>query len=73
MLGPTLRLPISSHHGAGGVEEGALTFQPCMDLVDEWVSVSEADIAGALLGLQDHSQLRLEGALSGCWCRQLYL
>ena len=59
---------------AGGLEEGTLTLQPCMELVDDWVSVSELDIAHGLLGLLEHSQLRLEGGAIfslGAWIRSV--
>ena len=45
----------------GGVEEGTITFAPCMQLVDRWVLVEERDIAQIILGLLEHDDLRLEG------------
>jgi threonine dehydratase len=43
---------------AGGIEEGAITLQPCMEFVDEWVSVTELEIADAMCAmLQQHSKL----------------
>lgn len=47
--------------GAGGIEPGALTLQPCIDFVDEWVTVTEEEIGSAIVGmLQNHSKL-IEG------------
>ena len=45
-----------------GIEQSALTLQPCKTLVDEWVAVSEHEIAAALLGLLEQDQLRCEGS-----------
>lgn len=43
---------------AGGVEYGSMTLQPCIDCVDEWLTVSEVEIAEALVGLlEEHSKL----------------
>lgn len=47
---------------AGGVEEGAVTLEPCMHLVDEWAVASEREIAAAMLGLCEHERMRVEGA-----------
>ena len=47
---------------AGGVEEGAVTLEPCMHLVDEWTTASEREIAAAMLGLREHERMRVEGA-----------
>ncbi|KAI8462337.1 MAG: tryptophan synthase beta subunit-like PLP-dependent enzyme [Monoraphidium minutum] len=50
---------------AGGIEEGAVTLEPCIAAVDEWVCVSEQEIADAVLSvLTAHSKL-IEGA-AGC-------
>ncbi|MBL8982751.1 MAG: threonine/serine dehydratase [Gemmatimonadetes bacterium] len=40
--------PTLSDGTAGGIEEGAITFPVCRDLVDEWVTVSEDEIADAM-------------------------
>ena len=47
---------------AGGIEPGAITFEPCRSLVDEWVLVSEADIRAAMVRVFDHHRLVIEGA-----------
>ncbi|KAF8071054.1 bhcB [Scenedesmus sp. PABB004] len=50
---------------AGGIEQGAITLQPCVAHVDRWVSVSEQDIADAMLSLLHHESKLVEGA-AGC-------
>ncbi|EFJ39992.1 hypothetical protein VOLCADRAFT_108389 [Volvox carteri f. nagariensis] len=50
---------------AGGVEYGSITLQPCMDCVDEWVTVSEAEIADALIGLLEEQSKLVEGTPGG--------
>lgn len=47
---------------AGGIEEDAITLGPCMDLVDEWVTVSEEEIASAMVGMHGHHGQQIEGA-----------
>lgn len=47
---------------AGGIEPGAITLVPCMQLVDEWVTVTEAEIGDALLGLLHHQSKLVEGS-----------
>jgi hypothetical protein len=43
-----------------------MTLQPCMEYVDEWVSVSELEIADAMCAvLQHHSKLIEVGMISG--------
>ena len=40
--------PTLSDGTAGGIELDAITFPLCRDLVDDWVSVTESEIAGSL-------------------------
>ncbi len=47
---------------AGGIEPGAITFEPCRTLVDEWLLVSEAEIRAAMVRVFDHHRLVIEGA-----------
>lgn len=47
---------------AGGVEPGTITLDPCRDLVDEWVLVTEAEIEDALVRVFDQHRLVIEGA-----------
>jgi threonine dehydratase len=54
--------PTLSDGTAGGVEHGAITLEPCRDLVDDWVLVSEAEIEDALVRVFDHHRLVIEGA-----------
>jgi len=47
---------------AGGIEEDSITFDICRDLVDEWVTVAEGDIAAAMaMFIDDHHEV-IEGA-----------
>lgn len=47
---------------AGGIEPGSITFEPCRTLMDEWVLVSEAEIADAMRRVFDQHRLVIEGA-----------
>lgn len=47
---------------AGGVEQGAITFPWCRELVDRFVDVDEPAIAAALLQCLEHQHLLIEGA-----------
>ncbi len=47
---------------AGGVEQDAMTFELCRDLVDEFVLVSEAEIAQAMRRFIDFEHQLIEGA-----------
>lgn len=55
-------LPTLSDGTAGGVEEGAITFDLCRALVDEYVTVTEEDIAETLLTFIDTHHMLIEGA-----------
>jgi threonine dehydratase len=55
-------LPTLSDGTAGGVEHDAVTFSLCRDLVDEWVEVSEAEIAAAMRVCIEREHLLVEGA-----------
>lgn len=54
--------PTLSDGTAGGIEEGAITFPVCRDLVDEWVTVSEAEIADAMRAWSASEPGPIEGA-----------
>ena len=56
-VGPTL-----SDGTAGGIEEGAITLDPCRRLVDRWIEVDEEAIADAMLLVLDRHHLVIEGA-----------
>jgi threonine dehydratase len=47
---------------AGGLEPGALTIEACARLVDEWATVSEREIAAAMLSVRAHAGVAVEGA-----------
>ncbi len=47
---------------AGGIEPGAVTFDACRTLVDDWVLVSEAEIRSAMVRVFDQHRLVIEGA-----------
>jgi len=55
-------LPTLSDGTAGGVEEGAITFDLCRALVDEYVTVTEEDIAETLRTFIDTHHMLIEGA-----------
>lgn len=46
----------------GGVDAGAATVEPCRRFVDEWVSVSEREIAHAVIETTSRSGMQVEGA-----------
>ena len=54
--------PTLSDGTAGGIEAGAVTFSLCRDLVDEWLTVSEDEIARAMQALYSRESLVVEGA-----------
>lgn len=59
-----------SDGNAGGVEEGAITFELCRELVDDWIEVTEDQIASELRRFIDTEHMLIEGsaaaALAGC-------
>ncbi len=54
--------PTLSDGTAGGIEPGAITFDLCRALVDEYVTVSEDEIAGALRSFIESHHMLIEGA-----------
>lgn len=63
--GRILDLPIQptlSDGTAGGLEAGAITFELCRTLVDQYVLVSEAEIAAAMRLIIETQHLLIEGA-----------
>jgi len=54
--------PTLSDGTAGGIETGAITFELCQALVDDYVLVSEDDIAQAMREFIDAHHMLLEGA-----------
>jgi threonine dehydratase len=47
---------------AGGIEPGAVTFDLCRSLVDDWVLVTEDEIRRAMVRVFDNHRLVIEGA-----------
>lgn len=54
--------PTLSDGTAGGIEQGAITFELCRNTIDEYVLVSEARIADAMRAFIDNHHMLLEGA-----------
>ncbi len=63
--GEILELPSEatlSDGTAGGIEPGSLTFGLCRELIDDFVAVSEEEIASAMRAFIDSHHLLIEGA-----------
>lgn len=54
--------PTLSDGTAGGIEAGSITFELCREVVDEYVTVSEEEIAAAMRAFIDTHHMLLEGA-----------
>lgn len=54
--------PTLSESTAGGIEEGAITFDLCRDLVDRFVLVSESEIKAATRSFIEQHHMLIEGA-----------
>ena len=52
---------------AGGIEAGSVTLEPCRQFVDEWVTVSEQEIARAMTETYTHHGALVEGVALGQW------
>ncbi len=59
---PGTVLPTLSDGTAGGVEDDAITFPLCRDLVDHWVRVSEEEIRAGMKWIFEHHGIAVEGA-----------
>ncbi len=55
-------LPTLSDATAGGLEAGAVTFEPCRDLIDEWILVDETVIQAGMKLIFDTQHLVIEGS-----------
>jgi threonine dehydratase len=55
-------LPTLSDGTAGGIEKGAITFELCRALVDDYVTVTEDEIKGALRLFVGAHHMMIEGA-----------
>ena len=54
--------PTLSDGTAGGVEEGAITFELCRELVDDYVLVTEDEIAASLRTFMKNEEMTIEGS-----------
>ena len=54
--------PTLSDGTAGGLEADSLTFPLCQQWVDQFIDVSEEEIAGAMLSIMKHHHYLVEGA-----------
>ncbi|CBY07108.1 unnamed protein product [Oikopleura dioica] len=54
--------PTLSDGSAGGIEPGAITFDICKELVDEWVTVTEEEIEDAIYIAHKNDEQTIEGA-----------
>jgi threonine dehydratase len=54
--------PTLSDGTAGGIEPGSITFEICQQLVDEFVVVSEGEIADAMRLFMEVHHMLIEGA-----------
>jgi threonine dehydratase len=54
--------PTLSHSTAGGIEDEAITFELCRDLVADWMLVDEDAIAGAVRSMMFGANQLVEGA-----------
>ena len=62
-----------SDGSAGGIEQDAVTFEPCQQLIDEVELIEEDDIARTMAALAKTESLRVEGAAAvalAAWQRQ---
>ena len=55
-------LPTLADGSAGGIEPGSITFEPCRDLVDHYVILSEDEIAASLKLMIEKHCILMEGA-----------
>ncbi|KXJ08609.1 uncharacterized protein LOC110248550 [Exaiptasia diaphana] len=54
--------PTLSDGTAGGVEKGNITFDICKEVVDDWVIVTEEEIAKAIYNVMEHHHKIVEGS-----------
>jgi len=62
LVGDLPSLPTLSDGTAGGIEDGSITFEPCQQLVDEYVTVTEEEIKHNLIEFLDTHHMLIEGA-----------
>lgn len=54
--------PTLSDGTAGGIEADAITLPLCMDLVDDWLTATEEEIARAMRFVYQEHEIKIEGA-----------
>ena len=54
--------PTLSDGTAGGVEEGSITFDFCQEFIDDYVLVSEEEIASSLIAFMENENFTIEGS-----------
>ncbi len=62
LVGDLPSLPTLSDGTAGGIEDGSITFKPCQELVDRYVTVTEDEIKENLIEFMDTHHMQIEGA-----------
>jgi len=62
LVGDLPSLPTLSDGTAGGIEDGSITFEPCQEFVDEYVTVTEDEIKENLIEFLDTHHMLIEGA-----------
>ena len=62
LVGDLPSSPTISDGTAGGIEDGSITFEPCQELVDKWVTVTEDEIKESLIEFIDTHHMLIEGA-----------
>ena len=54
--------PTISEGSAGGIEQGAITFDICQRSVDDFICVTEEEIMSAMISIMENHSLLIEGA-----------
>ncbi len=62
LVGDLPSLPTLSDGTAGGIEDGSITFEPCQQFVDEYITVTEEEIRTNLTEFMDTHHMLIEGA-----------
>ncbi|NNE98147.1 MAG: threonine/serine dehydratase [Pyrinomonadaceae bacterium] len=62
LIGDLPSIPTLSDGTAGGIEDESITFEPCQELVDKWVTVTEDEIRQNLIEFMDSHHMLIEGA-----------
>ena len=62
LVGDLPSTPTLSDGTAGGIEDNSITFKPCREFVDKWITVSEGKITKNLFEFMDTHHQMIEGA-----------